>query len=435
MNDISRIRIDSVEVEDIRFRFPRLGHGSDAINPHTDYSNPYVTVRSSEGEGVGIGFSLGRGNDMICQAVDELSDLVVGKTLQELLYNFGEYKWVLSNPVQSRWIAPNGGPYYMAGGAIMNALFDLWSKAQGKPLWRALVDLEPEEIASMIDFRYVDHLLTRSEALALLDVDDVQKNQRIDALSANGLPAYFTTWIGTGTNELVEQIQSVKNERGFSGFKLKVGSELAVDVERLEEIRRKLGHSIDLYTDANQVWSTEEAINWMHALADYDIKWIEEPTAPDSVSAHRLIREGIAPDGIHVVTGENCPNPQIAAEFIAGGAVDRFQIDACRMMGPSDVLLVMLVARKYGVPICPHAGGSGLDELVPHLAAWNYVRCSADMTDVVVEQVGFCSHFFSQPSIVENGRIRMPEKPGYLVGMRDEARSTYRYPSGSAWNE
>ena len=435
MNDVAKVRIERIEVEDIRFRFPRLGHGSDAINPHTDYSNPYVTVRSDHGEGLGIGFSLGRGNELICRAVEELEDLVVGKTIEELLYRFGSYKWIVSNPVQARWIAPNAGPYYMAGGAIMNAVFDLWAKLLGKPLWRALCDLSPEEVADMMDFRYVEHFMSSEEATELLRETNDGAEARAKEISERGLPSYFTTWIGTETDELIEQIRTVAEERGVTGFKIKVGADRAKDIERLSAIRDHFGSEFDLYTDANQVWSVDEAVEWMSDLSKFDIRWIEEPTAPDAITAHRTIREGLAPCNIHVVTGENCPNPGLACEFVATGAIDRFQIDACRMMGPSDVMLVMLVARKYGVPICPHAGGSGLDELVPHLAAWNYVRCSPDFADVVVEQVGFCSRFFEQPSVVENGNIRVPELPGYLVGMRGDARNRYRYPDGPVWTE
>ena len=434
MNQHANTKIESIDVEDIRFRFPELGHGSDAINPHTDYSNPYVTLTSNNGAGVGIGFSLGRGNEQICSAVKELAPLVIGKSLDEVLFNFGEFKWILSNPVQSRWIAPGAGPYYMAGGAIMNAAFDLWAKLEGKPLWRALADLDPAEIVHMIDFRYVDHAITREEAHSILKREESAKEARIDILLENGLPCYFTTWIGTETSDLVKQIGTVRSERGISAFKLKVGSDISRDRDRLEAIRGEFGSNVSLLVDANQVWSVDQAVKWMRNLAEYEITWIEEPTAPDSVDGHRLIREGLSDVGIEVVTGENCPNPQVATQLIANHAVDRYQIDACRMMGVSDCLLVYLVAAKYGVPVCPHAGGSGLDELVPHLAAWNFVSCAPTEDRVVVKQVGFCSEYFLQPSKVTDGMISIPRLPGYLVGMKESAKEHYSFPSGPAWN-
>lgn len=434
MSSQERARILSIDVEDIRFRFPALGDGSDAINPHTDYSNPYVTVSSDRGAGVGIGFSLGRGNEQICSAVVELAPLLIGKTLEEVLFDFGTFKWTLSNPIQSRWIAPGAGAYYMAGGAIMNAVFDLWAKLEGKPLWRALIDLEPEQIVRMIDFRYVSHVLTPFEALEILRNGVPRKESLVSELLNDGLPCYFTTWIGTGKEKLLSQIRGVRADRGITSFKLKVGSELARDRERLEAIRNEFDpDDITLFVDANQVWSAPEAVQWMRSLSEFQITWIEEPTAPDSIDGHRLIRDQLSDLGIEVVSGENCPNPQVATQFIAGGAVDRFQIDACRMMGVADCLLVYLVAAKHGIPVCPHAGGSGLDELVPHLAAWNQVSCAQSFDRVGVEQVGFCSHFFAQPSEVVGGRITVPRLPGYLVGLTDDAKSHYRFPDGPAW--
>lgn len=432
-NVLSGIRVEAISVEDIRFRFPPMGSGSDAINPHTDYSNPYVTVHTDAGAGVGIGFSLGRGNELICRAVEELAPLVRGELLQDLIFDFARFWWILANPVQARWIAPNAGPYHMAAGAIANALFDLWAKLEEKPLWQVLATAETEALLSMLSFRYVEHLLSRDEARAILDARREGLDSRIEELSGGGLPSYFTTWIGTGVDALLDQIAEVRAERGVTTFKIKVGRELSHDVTRCRAIRQRFGNEITLLTDANQVFSVSKAIEWLSALADHDVTWIEEPLAPDLIDGHAAVRRGLSPLGIHVVTGENCPNSHVAAQFIAGGAVDRFQIDACRVMGPPENLLIMLVAAKHGVPICPHAGGSGLDELVPHLAAWNYARCAPSLDNVVVEQVGFCSEYFTSRSRVSGGRILVPREPGYIVGMKDEARKRFAYPDGPAW--
>ncbi|MFW5742378.1 MAG: enolase C-terminal domain-like protein [Spirochaetota bacterium] len=426
--------IGSIRVEDIRFRFSRLGSGSDANNPHTDYSNPYVTVSAGDTLGAGIGFTLGRGNDLVCRAVSELAPLVEGLTVDEFVGAFGRIWRVLANPAQSRWIAPGAGPYHMAAGAIANAVFDAWAKRQGLPLWEALVRLEPEQIVEMLDFRYVEHLLTRDEALTILSRNAPTRGGRVQELKDRGLPCYHTTWIGSSTAELLDQIEGVRRERGITTFKVKVGSDLRYDRERLAAIRERFGEEIGLLVDANQVWSVPQAIEWMEALADYRVGWIEEPTAPDLVDGHRLIREALASLSIEVVTGENCPNAQLAAQLIAGGAVDRFQIDACRVIGPAENILIMLIAAKHSVPVCPHAGGSGLDELVPHLSAFNYACCSPTLERVLVEQVGFCADFFVAPSTVRDGRVAAPSVPGYIVGMTDEARRTCAYPSGSAWS-
>ena len=425
--------IRSLTVADIRFRFETTGTGEDANNPEPHYSNPYVTIETSSGGGVGIGFTLGRGNELVCRAVDELAPLVVGRTVTELVDDFALTWRMLANPLQSRWIAPGAGPYHMAAGAITNALFDAWARDRGVPLWRALAALEPEALVRMLDFRYVEHLLTRDEALAILAEHAPTRDRRITEVAEYGLPAYHTTWIGSEEEELLQQVDAVRNQRGIATFKVKVGREIAHDHARLAAIRERFGDDVDLLTDANQVWSVPQAIEWMRALAEHRVGWIEEPTAPDLVDGHRRIREGLAGTGIEVVTGENCPNSHVAAQFIAGGAVDRYQIDACRVMGPPEVILILLVAAKYGVPVCPHAGGSGLDELVPHLAAFNYVCCAPSLERVIVEQVGFCADYFVAPSRVAGGRVYPGETPGYIVGMKPEAITEYRFPSGHRW--
>lgn len=434
-NVLSGVRIERITVEDVRFRFPPMGSGSDAINPHTDYSNPYVTIHTNAERGVGIGFSLGRGNELICLAVEELAPLIEGEMLEDVLTNFGRYWWILANPVQARWIAPNAGPYYMAAGAIANGLYDLWAKLEQKPLWEVLAVSDTDLLLNMMSFRYVEHHLSRDEARDILDAGLASVEDRMHELAAVGLPSYFTTWIGTGTEALLDQIESVRRGRGVTAFKMKVGKDLDHDIERCSAVRRRFGDSITILTDANQVFSVSQAIHWMSSLSEFDVRWIEEPLAPDLIDGHAMVRKGLANAGVHVVTGENCPNSHVAAQFIAGAAVDRFQIDACRVMGPPENMLIMLVAAKHGVPVCPHAGGSGLDELVPHLAAWNYARCARTLDDVLVEQVGFCSEYFRAPSRVTDGRIVVPTEAGYVVGMKDDARERYSFPNGSAWSE
>lgn len=429
------VRIESISVEDVRIRNRMMGSGSDAANPHTDYSNPYVVIRTSHDafQGHGIGFTLGRGNDMVCQAVRELAPMLEGTELSDVLDNMHTYWRTLANPLQARWIGPGSGPYYMAAGALLNAVFDLWAKLEEQPLWKALSQLEPERIVAMLDTRYVEHLMTHVEAMAVLHDGRDGAEERMAELEEKGLPCYFTTWIGTGVRELVEQVRRVREQTGIDAFKVKVGSSLEHDRERLAALREAFGADIELMTDSNQVWSVPQAIEWMQSLAEYDITWIEEPTAPDLVDGHRAIRHALAGYGIEVVSGENCPNSHLAAQLIAGQAVDRFQVDACRVLGPPENMLIMLAARKYRVPVCPHAGGSGLDELVPHLSGWNYVACAPDLDRVRVEHVGFCGEHFLHPSVVENGRLRMPTEPGYLVGMKDASRSHYAFPNGPGW--
>lgn len=431
LNDASLV---DCSVLDIRFPFPVLGPGSDASNAHTTYSNPYVVLTDSDGrKGIGVGFSLGLGNEHICSGIRELFPLIEGRRVTDLFSNFREYWRRLANPPQRRWLGPYSGSHYMAAGALANALFDLVAKRHDVPLWRLLVSLSPAETVRLVDFRYVEHLLNPSEAEDLLTSDFDGREERARSLEGAGLPCYFTTWIGTNPADLVCQIGETMEATGIHDFKVKVGVDPAADAAKLAAIRGEFGDSVALYVDANQVWSPPQAVEWMRGLADYGVRWIEEPTAPDSIDGHRYVRERLRPLGIDVVTGENCPNSHVAAQFIASGAVDRFQIDACRVLGPAENMLIMLIAKKYGIPICPHAGGSGLDELVPHLSAWNAIALAAGSAAAITEHVALCSRHFVSPSRVIGGRLQLPGDSGYVVGMTDEAIARYRFPDGHAW--
>lgn len=430
----SSATITEGSVADIRIEFPRLGPGSDAHNQHTTYSNPYVVVRDSDGvEGVGIGFTLGKGNEQVCAAAEQLLPLIVGEKVSDLFGDFRTFWRRLANPEQRRWLGPYSGSYYMAAGAIANALFDLFAKKERLPFWKLLLSLSPEQTVALLDFRYVEHLMIKDEAVEILRGHAGQRAERAAALQGAGLECYFTTWIGTDRDALVAQIGEVIAAKGIRRFKVKVGSDLEADKAKLAAIRRSFGDDVELYVDANQVWSAPQAVEWMKQLAGFGIRWIEEPTAPDSVDGHKFVRDRLASLGIDVVAGENCPNSHVAGHFISSGAVDRFQIDACRVLGPAENILIMLLAKKFGVPICPHAGGSGLDELVPHLSAWNVVALDAGSPKAITEHVALCSHCFESPSRVVGGRLQLPESPGYLVGMRPEAIGNHSFPGGAFW--
>ncbi len=419
--------IQEVEVLDIRFPFEWGGAGSDANNPKTDYSNPYVRLKCNGFEGIGIGFTLGMGNDLVCQAIKELESIIIGKSVFELINNFQTYWRLLANPFQSRWIGPVSGPYYMGAGAIANGLFDLWAKIEKKPLWELISELETDDIINLLDLRYVSHIISEGEIREILDNTFPSISERKHQIVKNGLPCYYTTWIGTSIEKLIIQIENVIHERGINDFKFKVGKNLQDDKERLKAIRNHFGDRINIMTDANQIWSVEEAIEWMTALKEFNITWIEEPVAPDLIDGHKLIKTALNHFNIEVVTGENCPNSHVAAQLISSSAINRFQIDACRVIGPAENMLIMLIAKKFNIPICPHAGGSGLDELVPHLSAWNYIRLNANQDKVLVEQVGFCSQFFLNPTQIKNGRIILPTIPGYIVGMPNSVIQKYTY--------
>lgn len=432
--NVGTVSLVDCRVLDIRFPFPVLGSGSDASNSHTVYSNPYVVIRDSDGmEGIGLGFTLGKGNEHVCSAAEEIFPLIQGRGLADVFHDFENFWRQLANPSQSRWLGPYCGSHYMAAGAIANAVFDLAAKRAGMPLWQLLAALSPEETVRLIDFRYVSHLLDEREARAMLSECVDNRKEREKRLRECGMPCYFTTWIGTEPDALVRQVAEIIDTKGIRHFKVKVGRDIDSDATRLTALRGAFGDSIDLYIDANQVWAPRQAVEWVGQLAQFNIRWIEEPTAPDSIDGHRFIRERLQRLGIDVVTGENCQNSHVAAQFISTGAVDRFQIDACRVLGPAENILIMLIAKKYGVPICPHAGGSGLDELVPHLQAWNHIMLDAGSDKTITEHVALCSHHFEHPSEVRMGRLQLPEAPGYLSGLKPEAIEQHRFPAGDAW--
>jgi len=432
--DNCRSVLKDVSVDDIRIDFPAMGPGSDAHNPHTTYSNPYVVLRDSDGCcGHGIGFTLGMGNEHVCQAIKELFPILENQTIGDLFGDFRTFWRRLANPPQRRWLGPYCGIYYMAAGALANAFFDLVAKKQGVPLWDLLCSLSPAQTTRLIDFRFVEHLMDEKEALKILIDNSPEKELRKDKLRIKGLPCYYTTWIGSCSEDLGMQVEREIFLKGINHFKIKVGRHLEEDLAKLRWLRNHFGDRIELYADANQVWSPPQAIVWIRHLSQFGIRWIEEPTAPDSVDGHRFIKEQVEPLGVEVVTGENCPNSHVAAHFISSGSVNRFQIDACRVLGPAENLLIMLLAKKFKIPVCPHAGGSGLDELVPHLSAWNEISLGAGSSAAMTEHVAICSKYFMSPSRVLNGKLQLPSQPGYLVGMTSEALQNYKYPNGRHW--
>ncbi len=431
-SDYNDVIVESIDVKDIRFIQQKFGDGSDAMNNHTDYSNPYIiintngTVNGIPLEGHGISFSLGRGNDFICAAINEIKDIIVGKSFGYILKNYKIISKSLTNPFQSRWLGPHCGPHYMAAGAILNAYFDLWAKLEKKPLWELLVRLDPESLISLIDIENVEHIISEDEIRSVLLKSQIQIDKNIKKLKSNGMNAYFTTWIGKNKFDLLEQILSVREDRGFNDFKIKIGLDIKEDEEKIAHIK-KYSEDIKLYVDANQMWGIKTFLKYLDMLSNYKIEWIEEPFPPYMIDLHKIAKDEANKFNIDIVSGENCPNSGVASQFISSGALNRFQIDACRVAGPIENILIMLIAKKFDLPICPHAGGSGLDELVPHLAAWNYLSCNPNSKSAIIEQVGFCSKYFNSPSNVYNGRLMLPLDNGYLVGMNEDSMERFSF--------
>ena len=425
--------IASLHVADVRFPTSRDRDGSDAMNPFPDYSAAYLTLRTSAGdEGYALVFTVGRGNDLQAAAIKALEPLVVGTPVDSALDDLAAVSRTLVGDSQLRWLGPEKGPIHMAAGAVVNALWDLAARRAGKPLWRLLADLEPEALVRLVDFRYLRDALTEDEALKILQSARSGREARLEKLLRDGQPAYTTTpgWLGYD-DEKLERLCREAVTAGFDLIKLKVGSDLEEDLRRMGVARAAVGAGVPIAIDANQIWGVGDAITWIDRLAEFDPYWIEEPTSPDDVLGHAAIRRAVAP--VRVATGEHVANAVIFKQLLQADAVDVVQIDACRVAGVNENIAILLLAAKFGVPVCPHAGGVGLCELVQHLAMFDFLAVGASWDDRYVEYVDHLHQHFVDPAVVRGGRYVAPIAPGSGARMRPESVATYSYPDGAAW--
>ncbi|MFD6679376.1 L-fuconate dehydratase [Micromonospora parva] len=430
--------ITSVDTYDVRFPTSRDLDGSDAMNPDPDYSAAYLVLSTDDGpDGHGFTFTIGRGNDVCRAAIDALVPYVVG--LDPDTVDLGAFARSLTQDSQLRWLGPEKGVMHLAAAAVINAMWDLVAKRAGKPVWRYLADLSPEQIVDLVDWRYLTDALTPDEALEILRAAEPGRADRIARLTERGYPAYTTSpgWLGYSDDKVVGLARQAVAD-GFTQIKLKVGADAADDVRRLKIAREAVGPDIRIAVDANQRWDVAEAVDRMRELAPYDPWWIEEPTSPDDVLAHAAIRSALAtsaPDGgpIRVATGEHVANRVVFKQMLQAGAVDVVQIDACRVGGVNENVAILLLAMKYGVPVCPHAGGVGLCELVQHLSMFDFVAVSGSMRDRVVEYVDHLHEHFLDPVVIKDGHYVVPSTPGFSAAMRPESLATYAYPDGPAW--
>jgi L-fuconate dehydratase len=429
------ITITDVVARDIRFPTSRHLDGSDAMNPDPDYSAAYVVLKtdSSAGlEGHGLTFTLGRGNEVCLAAIKALAPLVKGQPLASFTANMGQFWRRLTGDSQLRWIGPEKGVIHLATAAIVNAVWDLYAKTEGKPLWKLLADMTPEELVACIDFRYITDALTPDEALELLRRRVPSRTEREAEMREIGYPAYTTSagWLGYSDDKLQLLLREAL-ANGWTCIKMKVGANLADDMRRAEIIREAIGPDLILMMDANQVWDVDEAITNMAHLARFNPLWIEEPTSPDDVLGHAAIARAIAPIG--VATGEQVQNRIIFKQLLQAQAIQFCQIDAVRLGGVNEVLAVLLLAAKFGVPVCPHAGGVGLCEYVQHLSIFDYICVSARLEGRVIEYVDHLHEHFLEPVTIKNGRYMPPVKPGYSIEMRPESLDMYEFPTGPIW--
>lgn len=428
-------RITAVDTYDVRFPTSRELDGSDAMNPDPDYSAAYVVLRTDADDGLeghGFTFTIGRGNDVQVAAIESLRHHVLGRPVDELCADPGTLNRDLIGDSQLRWLGPEKGVMHMAIGAVVNALWDLAAKRARKPLWRFLADAEPQWLVSQIDFRYIADALTPQEALQLLQLGRHGATEREVLLRTNGYPGYTTSpgWLGYSDEKLTRLARQAVAD-GFTQIKLKVGADLADDVRRCRTAREAIGPGIRMAIDANQRWNVDEAVTWTRALAEFDPYWVEEPTSPDDVLGHAAIREAVAP--VKVATGEHVQNRIVFKQLLQAGAIDVLQIDAARVGGVNENLAILLLAAKFGVPVCPHAGGVGLCELVQHLSMFDYVALSGTTENRVIEYVDHLHDHFIDPVAVRGGHYMAPTEPGFSATMRAESLAEFTYPDGAFW--
>ena len=427
------LRITGVRVIDLRFPTSRESIGSDAVNTDPDYSAAYCILETNQNlRGFGLTFTCGHGTELCCEAIRYLSRYVTGRTLSSITDDLAAFSRQLTGDTQFRWLGPEKGVTHLATAALINAVWDLFARAENKPLWQLLSEMTPERIASLIDFHYINDALTPDEAIALLRERSAGQQDRLAHLRTHGLPAYTTSvgWMGF-SDEKISRLCDEALAAGWTHFKLKVGGDPADDLRRARMVRSKIGPSHRLMMDANQKWDVEEAILRTRELQPFDPWWMEEPTSPDDVLGHARIRREVP--GTRIATGEHCQNRILFKQFMQAHAIDVCQIDSCRLAGVNENIAVILLAAKFGIPVCPHAGGVGLCEYVQHLGAFDYLCVSASLENRVVEFVDHLHEHFVDPVRIRNARYLLPEKPGYSAEIFPETLRDYSYPDGPVW--
>ncbi|MCM4156921.1 L-fuconate dehydratase [Gramella sp. AN32] len=431
------ILITDIVVKDVRFPTSKSLDGSDAMNPDPDYSAAYVILKTDHPKGLeghGLTFTIGRGNELCVAAIHSLEHLIKGKTLESFTKDMGSFWKMITGDSQLRWLGPEKGVIHLATAALVNAVWDLYAKVEEKPLWKLLADMSPEELISCIDFTYITDAITPQEALELLKANESTKQERIDNLLKEGYPAYTTSagWLGYSDTKMRKLCREAK-ELGFKHMKIKVGSDLQDDIRRATIIREEIGDDLHLMMDANQKWDVDEAIANMAELGQFKPLWIEEPTSPDDILGHAKIAKAVSP--IKVATGEHCQNRVIFKQLMQADAMGICQIDSCRVGGVNEILAILLMAAKFKIPVCPHAGGVGLCEYVQHLSMIDYIAISADKEDRIIEYVDHLHEHFLDPVKIQNGAYMPPKMAGYSITMKEESIDDYSFPEGKMWKE
>jgi L-fuconate dehydratase len=426
-------RILALDVVDVRFPTSRELDGSDAMNPDPDYSAAYAVLRTDSGpDGYALVFTIGRGNDVQVAAVGALAHLVVGREVPADAAALAALSADLIGDSQLRWLGPEKGVMHMAVGAVVNAAWDLAARRAGLPLWRFLAGMTAEEIVGLVDFRYLTDALTPDEALAILRAAEPGRAARTAALLTDGYPGYASSpgWIGYPDEKMVLLVKQAM-AAGFDMIKLKVGLNLDDDLRRLERVRDNVGSEVRVAVDANQRWDVPAAVTWINAMAPYQPYWVEEPTSPDDVLGHAAIARAVAP--VAVAAGEHVHNRVMFKQLLQAGGISVLQLDASRVGGVNENIAILLLAAKFGVPVCPHAGGVGLCEMVQHLAMFDYVAVTGSQDGRIIEWVDHLHEHFEDPAVTQGGRYVAPTAPGFSTRMWPESVRRYRFPDGPEW--
>ena len=428
-------KITDIIVRDIRFPTSVSHAGSDAMNPDPDYSAAYVVLQTDNPmglEGHGLTFTIGRGNELCVAAIHSLKPLVAGRTIESIASNMGAFWNSITGDSQLRWVGPEKGVIHLATAALVNAVWDLYAKVEDKPLWKLLVDMTPEQLVSCVPFSYITDVLTPDEALEILRRHSATKPLREREMLECGYPAYTTSagWLGYSDGKLRSLVREGLAQ-GWTHFKMKVGRDLQEDMRRAEVIREEIGWDRTLMMDANQVWDVGEAIRCIKELSVFRPHWIEEPTSPDDVLGHATIARSVFPVG--VATGEHCHSRVMFKQLLQAGAINFCQIDSCRLGGVNEVLAVLLMAAKFGVPVCPHAGGVGLCEYVQHLSIFDYIAVSGSLENRVLEYVDHLHDHFVNPVVMKGDRYMPPLAPGYSIEIKPASLASFEFPDGAAW--
>jgi L-fuconate dehydratase len=428
-------RIASIRTQDLRFPTSLELDGSDAVNVDPDYSAAYVTVETDEGEaGHAFVFTCGRGNEIITAAIDSYAGLLLGRDTDELVNDLGGASRRLVHDSQLRWLGPEKGVSQMACGALTNTLWDIRARREHKPLWLLLSEMPAEEVVDVVDFTHIRNALTPADALDILHRGQEGKPERISELQQEGYPAYTTSpgWLGYSDEKLV-RLSREAAAAGFDLIKLKVGGNLEEDRRRMRLVREALGYGIKIAIDANQRWEVDEAIDWVNALAEYDPWWIEEPTSTDEILGHARIRKGVSP--VKVATGEAVANRIVFKQLLQADAIDVMQIDSTRVAGVNENIANLLLAARFDTPVCPHAGGVGLCELVQHFSFFDYAAVSGSMENRMIEYVDHLHEHFRDPVRLEGARYLAPSAPGTSAEMLAASRERWAFPAGRGWQE